>query len=312
MKKTKIIFFGLLLISLFLPFIAVVHAEKKTPGYVGINEGQTIIWNTEFDRGPLEDYYEDAGETEEDAEEEAKEDMRIYRWDEEDEAWMMKIHTIGEHTDEFRSDKWEAFLDEVNLVKYTFSLYKTKDKADPNAWRSSARVESGKLWQPDEKFFEAELFSWYFGIFREETSAIPAFIIPKNLDYGDLADIAMEEIEDRLYDDYIDIGVAKIQHFTERKAVGIKTEVNDAWDEPALLDKVDDFESESRYNDDGILYYYEYSYDGDTIAKFEKEYIFGQNSEFYFENWWWMSLVAGAVIIGVIIVLVIIIKKKRS
>ena len=93
MKKTKFLLFGLLLASMLIPYISVVHAKKK-PKYVGISEGDTFIWNTEFDKGPLEDYYMDDyneyGITEETAEEWANDDFRYYHWDEGYVQWKIQ------------------------------------------------------------------------------------------------------------------------------------------------------------------------------------------------------------------------------
>jgi len=309
MKKIRIFIFSLLLISLFLPYIAVVRARE--PKYVGIKEGDTFIWNTEFDKGPLEDYFVDTGDTEEDAERFANIYFRAWHIDEDYEAWKMVIHKIGDEGDDRYWDDDFSFDEEVLRVKYQYSLYKTKDKADPDAWKTRESWDSARLWDNDERFYWVRLFSSSRGIETLEDWDFPEFIVAKNLDFGEIVKHHEKWIEDNKHDDYNDVGTVKIQHFAGEKVVGIWTEENNGDVYPAFKNEIEDFESEARYNDDGVLYYYEWSYDGDTIAKFEKEYIFGQNTEFYFENWWWMSLVAGAVVIGVIIVICIIRKKRK-
>ena len=67
---------------------------------MGIKEGDTFIWNTEFDKGPLEDYFVDTGDTEEDAERFANIYFRAWHIDEDYEAWKMVIHKIGDEGDD--------------------------------------------------------------------------------------------------------------------------------------------------------------------------------------------------------------------
>ncbi|MFX1453294.1 MAG: hypothetical protein ACFFCM_20840, partial [Promethearchaeota archaeon] len=83
MKFNKIILFGLLLLSLLIPFVSLAHAAE-VPGYVGVKAGQTYVWDTEFDAGPYEDFLEDIGYTdEEDIEYEAWDYLEDLEWEEE-------------------------------------------------------------------------------------------------------------------------------------------------------------------------------------------------------------------------------------
>ena len=117
MKYSKIILFGLLVITLLIPFASIAHAAK-TPGYVGIKEGQTYIWTTEFDAGPWEDYYEDRGYTEENAEKEAWDDMELREWEEEVTEWKLTIYDIWDERDQLVTIPSESIMDEYELISW--------------------------------------------------------------------------------------------------------------------------------------------------------------------------------------------------
>ena len=70
-------------------------------------------------------------------------------------------------------------------------------------------------------------------------------------------------------------------------------------------DEFDDFEATSQYNDDGVLMYYEWSYDGDPIIILELE------GKFFYEYWEIILAVAVAGVVGVILIVVIIKRRKR-
>ncbi len=83
------------------------------------------------------------------------------------------------------------------------------------------------------------------------------------------------------------------------KANGISTSINGDDED------FDDFDSISQYNDDGVLMYYEWSYDDDPIIILELE------GQILYEYW---HVILAGTIIGVIAVVfvVIIIKKLRK
>ncbi|TFG22113.1 MAG: hypothetical protein EU529_11550 [Promethearchaeota archaeon] len=310
MKYSKIILFGLLVITLLIPFASIAHAAK-TPGYVGIKEGQTYTWTTEFDAGPLEDYYEDIGETKEEAEEDAWNVMESREWEEEVVEWKLTIQEIRKEDDLYFVDPDESLADEYEYVKYVYSL-KELD-GDVWHWRTIDTYQTAKIFEPDEELWGKEFMSFIFGVstfnpYRADLS-YPSLVVAKNLDWDEVA----RWMEKPLYPrekDYYKAKEIKIQHFLDKKQVGLYTELDTSYGNPQYEKDIDTFESISKYNDDGILYYYEVTYDGDIIAKFELKGMMG-NYVYIYENWWWMALVAGAAVVGVIILIVVIIKLKK-
>ncbi|HEY0090369.1 MAG TPA: hypothetical protein VGB37_16085 [Candidatus Lokiarchaeia archaeon] len=143
------------------------------------------------------------------------------------------------------------------------------------------------------------LFMWTSGVSPEPEW--PLFFVPKNLKWDDVAGDSDEYLEDENMDDEYSVSSAKVDYFFQKKEVGIKLNRE-------FTDKREDFDSTTKYTENGVLYYYEWTYDGDTIAKFELDSIGGV---YLIENWWWIALIAGAVIIAVIIIVVVIAKKRR-
>lgn len=310
MKYSKIILFGLLVITLLIPFASIAHAAK-TPGYVGIKEGQTYTWTTEFDAGPLEDYYEDRGKTKEDAEEEAWEDLEWFEWEEEVTEWKLTIHYIRSEDDVYIVDEWDSIADEYDYVKYIYTL-KEYD-GDVDWWRKIEDYQTAYLLEPDEEFWAKKYCSFRYGVRFSSSKAdhiFPALFVPKNLDWDEVARWMEKPLSPREEEDYYKAKEIKIQHFLGKKQVGLYTERDRSDFYPEYEKDLDTFETISKYNDDGILYYYEYTYDGDIIAKFELKGMMGYYG-YIIENWWWMSLIAGAMFVGVIILIVVIIKLKK-
>ncbi|TFG22114.1 MAG: hypothetical protein EU529_11555 [Promethearchaeota archaeon] len=311
MKYSKIILFGLLVITLLIPFASIAHAAK-TPGYVGIKEGQTYTWTTEFDQGPLEDYYEDRGKTKEEAEEDAWDDMEDFEWEEEVVEWKLSIHEIRDEDEIFiEGYPFITLSDDYDFVKYVYSL-KELD-GDVWYWRPIDTYQTAKIFEPDEELWGKTQTSFRYGISIVNTPrsdlSYPAMMVAKNLDWDEVARW-MEKPYTPAQKEYREANEIKIQYFLGKKQVGIYTEWDPSLYYPQYEKDLGTFESISKYNDDGILYYYEYTYDGDIIAKLELKGYQG-NYVYIFENWWWMVLVAGAAVVGVIILIVVIIKLKK-
>jgi len=272
------------------PIISTAVAAEK-PSYVGFNEDQRIIWNTVFDKGPLQKYYEDAGYSEEVAEIIADADFEAFDWNEKVVAWKLYIADIKEEKEE------KLYGEKYDRVKYIFSEYKTKDLNDPDAWKKVEENEAGTLFEPDEELYWHAVSLEY---------GVMLLLIPKKLNFGDIVD----EVEDHIIDKYnldktndASIDEVKVQYFLSKKSVGISTEFN-----YKDTDDTDSFESISKYTDDGILYYYEYMYGGDTIAKYELQGIFGA---YFVENWWWIAIIGVAVIVVIVVIVIVVIKKRR-
>jgi len=291
MNIKKAIFFVLIIVSLLLPFVAMAQAQK-VPKYVGIKEGTTYTWKTEFDDGPLADYYEDLGLPADVAEAAAENDFDNYELSTKTEAWKIYIVDLYPEVEE---DVWGTGV-KYDRVKYVYNWYKTKDATDPDAWKKVEKYDTSKIYEPDEDLYRH---------FVDIEWGIDAFFLPKRLHFEDIVDHIDETYENDKDDDNHDaaISTVKTQFFLQKKIVGITTEWN--W---KLTSDMESFESISKYTDDGILYYYEWTYDGDIIEKLELDTIGGT---YLIENFWWIALVAGAVIVAVIVVVIVIIVKKK-
>ena len=291
----------MLLITLFVPYVAVAQGQfiaGDKPNYVGVNEGQTYIWRTEFDKGPLEDYYEDSGYSEALAELAADSEFDWYRWSSKTEAWKIYVVEI--------KDEKEADLGgkKVDRVKFIYNWYKSKYREDPDAWRKIDKYETWTIYEPDEELYEG--IAWDL----EHGPGNYHLFLPRGLHLEDIVDEIDEDIEDMGWDDSYDAGIdeVKVRYFFREKVVGIETQYN-----YKDTSQVEEFESISKYNDDGILYYYEYTYDGDIIAKYELEFMGIMGAEFITENWWWIVLAAGAaVVVVIVLVIVLVVKKKKK
>lgn len=299
MKISKIVLYGLLMVSLLVPYIAV--AQAATPKYLGVSEGQEVIWKTEFDKDPLEDYYEDSGYSELAAEDAADDDFDDRDWDVDVVGWKIYIEDIRDEHDTDVVGLWTGEdEDDVDYVKILVNMYETEDLSDPDAWDDFDKLESYKIWSPEEvAYAEFALYGMLM-----DGKGMYVFIIPKKLNFRSLVNLMDDGIERNNLEDEWSVGDVEVNYFFQEKKVGIKTNVE------STLANVEDFDSESRYTDDGILYYYEYEYDGDTIAKYELSMV-GQSLVYTIENWWWITLIVVAAIVGVII-LVIVIRKKRK
>lgn len=310
MKVSKLILYGLLLISLFLPYIVVAYAAEK-PRYVGFNEGQEIIWFTEFDKDPLKDFYEDKfpGWSELDIDTAVNNFFDLLDWDDDVVAWRFYIEEIKKESDkDYVADNSVRFnKDDVNYVKFLVNMYETEDLADPEGWDDFDKLDSNRLWDSEDEVYADILITgltilapqmpYGFGLIR--------FFIPNNLDFGDVIDEVEEFMEIYNLEDQWSVGSAKTAFFFTQKEVGIETSVE------STNPSVEDFDSCAKFTNDGILYYYEWEYDGDTIAKYELSQ-WGFSAVYIIENWWWMALIAGAVIVGLIVLICVIVIKKRK
>jgi len=308
MKISTKLMFCFFLLCFILPFIASAQAVDK-PKYVGFNEGQQIVWNTVFDKDPLENYAEDLGFVTDDQIEIVVDNIwDPLEWDDDVVAWKVIVDAIGEEKDD-NYDGEVGNEKDVNYVKIEFSIYETEDKSDANAWDAVDNFERYKFWEAEEKVYADIALGVYtrsIGLYIWTTDVIqkpewPLFVVPKNLHWDDIVEEVDTYLEDHNDDDHYSVGTAKVDYFFQKKGVGLRMNAESSGN-------IEEFDSIIKYTNDGILYYYEWSYDGDTIAKFELDTIGGV---YIIENWWWIALIAGAVIVGVIIIVVVIAMKRR-
>ena len=280
--KISIKIISFLLFSLFLiPLIGTAKGEK-IPSYVGIREGQTIIWNAEFDDDPFRDYYEDLGLSE-DKIDFAIDNMFDGALDTDVEAWKFVILEIKEEKE------YGHGSNETDGVPYLYNFYITEDKA-ANDWDDEEKNKRGIIYDYNVDFY---MGSTYLTLGFSRYS-----FVDKKVDWDEFADELDEEYEDHNIE-----ATAKdeerLYFFTEVEC-GIST----SW-EPQNNSEMEEFETISRFNSDGIMLYYEASYDGDVFIKFELE------GAYFYEHWWWMLLI-GVAVAGLVVVVMIILKRRKD
>jgi hypothetical protein len=264
MKKTQKYNFILLLWLLILPLIGFA-AAAETPDYVGISEGDEIVWNTTFDEGPYEDYLEDRYDWDDDTID-AYLDANPICDDETDEdiiGWKYVILEIKEEKEYDLGDDFPINLfldeDEYDGVPYLYNFYTLEDEDE---WDEEETNERSEIYQYDRDLYVAFLRMWgpSRGLFSP--------FVSKGVNW----DRVISEVDEEFDDDYEEAGASRPKvttYFIEQEADGIKTFL-DAGEELGN-DDVGEFESLSLYNDDGILQYYEWTYDGDPIYLLELE-----------------------------------------
>ena len=264
--------------------VGIVFADSNNlPSYVGLRENQEILWKTEFDDDPLEEYLEECGYNESFVEEYV-DSMLDGPFDTDVEGWRIYILKIyGEEEREYRGD-------DVNYVNVLLNWYSTNNW-DEKDWHKEEKNDNGNVVEYDkDTYLDAMYRSW--GLMK--------FWVSKDVDWSELVD----EFEDDMDDNNEDgsAGVETTTLFFQKQKCGINTE----W-EPDFTIECEEHDSVSRYTNDGLLFYYEWSYDGDIIMKIELE------NAYFGENWWWIALIIGFSIIGIfIVVIVVIVLKKRS
>jgi len=280
MKMSKILPVYLIMSILFLPFISFAAAAKK-PGFVGINEGQYYIWKTTFDKDPYEEYLKDAGYTEAQIETQVDALFDENNWDKDIEGWKIYIIEIEEEMDFYYK------RDEVYYVPYLYNFYETED-LQANDWERKQHNARAELIEYD-KYYYLDNTGWSTGF--------SFLFIDKKVDWGELAD----KLEDNM-DAWNAKGDADDEsrfYYYREVGCGISTEF-----EPEDTSDTEDFESVSRYNNDGVLIYYEWTYDGEIIAQIEIDYRF-------LYEYGSIILIIGTGVVGLLVVIIIIRTTKR-
>ena len=153
-------------------------------------------------------------------------------------------------------------------------------------------LEKDYLFEYDKDFY-VDLVWYDWGLFY--------LFVANDVKWDKLA----KEVDDEWGDDWDDDdeeASAEVEstwyYFTE-KPNGISTRFNPD------KDTFEDFESVSRYNEDGVLMYYEWTYDGDPIWKLELRHIFAH------EYWWVFVVIAIANVVVLAILTFTIISRKK-
>ena len=166
MKKNKIFYIVLFWGMLLLPLIDYAVAQTK-PNYAGINEDQTYIWSTTFNKGPFEDFIEDLGFSEQYAENYTDWWFDLSEWDEDVEAWKVYIIQIK---DEKEMDYGNR---EIDYVPYLYNFY---EKYNSTKRFHGFFVESFKDWEGELPSIltycsDKNLFIYPFGIYDHQGQA---------------------------------------------------------------------------------------------------------------------------------------------
>lgn len=310
MKKVQIYSIILLMWLLFIPTISFAYGADK-PDYVGINKGQNIIWKTTFDEGPFEDYLEDRLGLDDDGIEawlDANGHVCDDETDEDVEAWKIVIIEIKEEKeyDLDETDYVDLEDDEYKGVPFLFNFYVSENYED-KTWDEEETNERSQIYKYNKDLYASMVLQNEFEgrVFVPNTpctgmlrgGGFDNIFISKDVNWDRVISAVDEEFDDGLED----AGASRPTDSTyliERDLDGIK--VYSDYGEDLGNDDVDEFESTAIYTNDGILKYYEWTYDGEPI------YIIELEQSWFIENWWIIAIIA----VVALIIIIIIAKKK--
>lgn len=239
-----------------------------TPKYVGINENSTYIWRTKYEKDPLKDYYEDDGR-----------DPESVELNERNEAIKIVILSIDSEED-------DSFGSEGVMIIYNYYITK---QSNLNDWIRKEKDETFAIFDEDEIEIYANLIMGGLKYDKNglETGIVPYFV-SNSLDWDDLKDFIKFTYKENNYD------TIKIRKEENEIGFHIVVDKNDD-------DKVEEMDYFFKYSKDGVLMYYEWQYDGDTIIKVNLE------GEFFYEYGVWIIL---GIISLIALIIIIIIKIK--
>jgi len=288
MQLKKILSFMVMMSLFIVPCVSFVFAAD-TSDYVGIEEGDVFIWNVEVHEDVMKDYYEDSNPTlNEDTVDIIVSDEFSGQLDEDVEAWKIVILDIKDEKEKRYSGE------DYKAVPYYYNSYYTKD-LEAEDWNKVLKYSESFLYKYDREFYRG--FTPY-----ADVRGFEARIVPKNMNWRYLVNEADENLEEAKD------GEAGARPPTESVAYTFKQVVNGItcfYDEGDYKQNKDigEWEVTSIYNDDGILKYYEWLYDGDPIVLVELQ------ENFFISNWWIIAIIAtGAV---VVVILAFTVLKKR-
>ena len=273
------IYFFIITTLILLPQINFTTADEK-PDYVGIDVNDVIIWKVAIDDNPYKDFLED-GEVPEYIIENITDIMFDDLLDEDVEGWKVVILEI-------KDEKEKDYKgDEVNLVPYLCNIYTTDDWEEKD-WKEEEENQKGTIgdYSGDGKDVYVDRVLVDMGLFY--------WIAGTNVNWEKLADEVDEEFEDDWDGKDEDAGA------TVAKSLYKENGISTFWNPDE--DDYDDFESTAQFNDDGILMYYEWEYDGDPIIILELE------GQFFYEYW---EIILAVAVAGVVVVILIVVKVKR-
>jgi len=284
MKLVKTLSLIIITALLFIPQMTFVRAAS-TPSYVGIEENDVLTYTIIIDKDPYESYLEDYGYSDTTIEN-ITDRMFDGPWDEDVNGWRYVILEIKDEKE------YTVLGDDYDGVPYIYNWYIRETGGD---WEEEESSENGDLLKYDKDFY----------VYRtSEMRGLYYLIAANNVNWKRVVSGLNEE-----YDDYWDGEDQKAEasvetslyYFTQREEG-----LNVIWNPDENV--YEDFKSTSRYNDDGVLMYYEWSYDGRPILN----YILQGN---FFHYYGWVIIlasIAGVVIVVLIVTLVVLPRKKKG
>ena len=300
--KRKQIFSSMILLWIFISPLLSVNVVADTPDYIGIGENDTIIWKTTIDEDPYEDYLEDDGYSEA-AIELIIDDIFDDEYDEDVEGWKIVIMEIRDEK-EYDLDRYTYLEDdEYDGVPYLYNLHTTENFEADN-WEEEETNEREIIYR-----YDRDLYALFNMIdFYDIPSAwpyhflVPDLIVAKNVNWKRVVSLVDEEFEDSFDDAGAKRPETPFMFFFEQDADGIIM-YRDLGEDPFYLEDVDEFEATSIYTDNGILRYYELTYDGDPILIFELQNVW---ENYVIANLWTIAIISAvALVIGVVVVILI-------
>lgn len=271
MKSSRLLNFLLVFTICFLPSIYLVSGADNKEWYVGINEKDTYIYLVTWDGDPYADFLETLGFFSEETI-----DAYIDSMDLDYEAYKIYILEIKEE-DEYSS--YEG-------VQYYYNTYISEDRA-ANDWELQGHNKRAIIFKYTD---QRQLYKNLVDDWEWTAMGLTPFFIGNDVDWKELANEVNDKFENRYSDR--DGGAKRINN-------GIFT-----FCKPDTLNKtnLEKFRSKSIYSSQGVLTYYEWSYDGDIIMKFELEMAL------FVEYWLIILIIAGVAVVIVIIA----IKKSKT
>ena len=290
MKLKKILSFIVMMSLSVVPSVSFVFAADSSE-YVGFREGDEFIWDVEVHEGVLKDYYEDTNPTlEEDVIDIIVSDMFSGELDENVEAWKIVIVQVKDQRDRRVGSK------EYKVVPYYFNSYYRKE--DSGDWRKVLKYYQSYLYKYDIDFYEDISPYADFRGFDPLTNRI----VPKDMNWKRLIKKADENLEENLDNEGGARPPTESVAYTFKQVVdGITCFYKEG--EHRELNDVGDWEATSIYNDNGILKYHEWLYDGEPIM------IVKLQENWFITNWWIIAIIAASAVVVVIVIFSVL--KKR-
>ena len=263
-----------------------IFESDSNPKYIGFKDNEQYAYKTEFNKNPLQKFFEDFGLTEEESDLASDVFFEINDLSENTKYWVITPKQI--------SSEKERRINGIktDYVSFRYKLEKNhkdfKDKTGLKTIENNIRIDvyeyKAKLYRDwlIELLFFGEMYNLY---------EARSFFIANNVNWKSL----LKEVKDELDADFWDVSLETVNI---NKVVGFSVQYFDE-DNDELGNLKDMF----RY-DNGILYLKELSYNGKMICRFELD----NYPTFLKENW----IVLSIILIALISLLFVVILLKRK